>query len=135
MTVTNEANQPTRCAERPQRQPRRSGQSGRLELGPFQSGTVTVTVPVQGRTNDGYTFLIELRAHSRVADATTVRQIRATYASGNATVRAAERDPQLALRLTAAASAGLEATEGETNPFFSWSVTPGLSGELSITLT
>src|SRR5690625_2315431 len=132
VTVTNEANQPDTIvlsAHNASRDVLVSPE--RLELGPFQSGTVTVTVPVQGRTNDGYTFLIELRAHSRVADATTVRQIRATYASGNATVRAAERDPQLTLRLTAAASAGLEATEGETNPFFSWSVTPGLSGELS----
>lgn len=132
VTITNEANQPDTIvlsASNPSRQVHVIPE--RLELGPFQSGEVTVTVPVQGTTSDGYRFRIDLSAWSRVADTTTVRTVYATYTSGSSFIPLTERDPQLTLSITTAANAGFESSDGETSPVFNWSVTPGLSGELS----
>ena len=132
VTITNEANQPDTIVLSATNSSRQVHVSpDRLELGPFQSGEVTVTVPVQGTTSDGYRFRIDLSAWSRVADATTVRTVYATYTSGSDFIPLAERDPQLTLSITTAANAGIESSDGETSPVFNWSITPGLSGELS----
>lgn len=132
VTVTNEANQPDTILLSASNASRRVLVSPeRLELGPFQSGEVTVTVPVEGTVNDGYRFRIRLEAWSRVAGSSTVRTIQATYTSGSSRIPLQQRDPQLVLSITTAASAGVERTAGESDPFFNWSVTPGLHGELS----
>lgn len=132
VTITNAANQPDTIVLSATNASRRIHVSpDRLELGPFQSAEATITVPVQGTTNDGYRFRIDLSAWSRIADATTVRSIHATYTSGSTFIPLTERDPQLTLSITTAANAGIVSSDGETVPIFNWSVTPGLSGELS----
>ena len=63
VTITNEANQPDTILLSATNSSRPVHVNPeRLELGPFQSAEATVTVPVQGRTNDGYRFNIELSA-------------------------------------------------------------------------
>lgn len=104
-----------------------------LQLGPFESGEARVTVPVQGRVGNGYRLPLQLEIVSTNSGEVMTKSVNAVYEEETGGRAGTEsRDPELVLRVRTAAQAGVETgAESGTTPFFSWSLQPGLKGELS----
>ncbi len=102
-----------------------------IALGPFQSGTATVSIPVQGTVGNGYRLTITLEATSGNTGEVTTRDVTATYWRTDTRDGTASPDPQLLLRITSGVNSGVEVSEEGAAPFLNWHVQPGLRGELS----
>src|SRR5690625_3290368 len=103
-----------------------------LLLGPFEPGEAEVVVPVQGGSHRGYRLPLRLELESENSGSVSVRSIEAIYEDTSLSTDSGARDPELRLRVRTVANTGVEVgSESGASPFFSWSVVPGLKGDLS----